>query len=626
MSLFPLQSSSLQPQTPGAPKRKQPKNLKPQQTPIKTPTRTFKWSSLLPSNPLQTLLSGEHPDPRALPLILSSTSPLSSPPFRSQIHSLALKLNLLSNPHLLSSLALSYGPTKGPTLLSQSPDPRNPLPWTLLLSKSNPRSALKLFDKMLQLNIELDSVAYIVLMKACGQLGSLREAKRVHKVVRLSGLSDVVVHNAMVKMFLECGGVEEATRVFEGMRVKDLVTWTTMIVGFVRSGEFNEGLKLLREMCRKEGRIDGFLVTGVLPACARVSAHKNGKEIHAKIVRLCLGMNNKAPAVENALMDMYVKSGNIEYGKKIFKRMDFKDAISWTVMIFGCSLHGEGEVGVELFKEMKRKGEVFVDRTAFAAALHAANSACLVEEGKSLFTFLSKPQVEHYALMAGLLSRGGYFIEARAFIEEHKLTNCSPVLKAVVDGCRIHRNIRMGKRIIEQLTELEPLNADNYVMLSNLHANEKLEMAKEIKETIQDMGLKTKKAYSWIEIRSKVHAFGTGDVSHPRSEAIYWELERLMKTMREEEGYVAREDYSFHDVDEERECIACGHSEMLAIGLGLISQRSGVLRVTKNLRVCRNCHDSAKLISRIVGRKIILKDPERFHHFKGGVCSCRDIW
>lgn len=454
----------------------------------------------------------------------------------------------------------------------------------------------------------------------------MRDARRVHEVARERGLlKDVLVGNAVVKMYVECGRVEEARAVFEGMEARDLVTWTTMVNGYVRSGGFNEGLKLLRAMCWGGVWPDEFMVSAVLPACARMAAHRNGREVHGKIVRLCLGGDL---TVVNALMDMYVKSGSVEVASKVFERTVCRDVISWTVMIMGYSLHGQGEAGVKLFEEMKHRGRVFPDRMTFSVALHAANTACLVEQGKNIFNLIAKPDVEHYALMAGLLSRGGYFIEARAFVEEHHLTHCPTVHRAVLNGCRIHQNVKLGKRIAEQLIELEPLNAENYVLLSNFYAaNEKWELVKELRETILDMGLKTKRAYSWIEIRNKVHVFGTGDVSHPRSEGIYWELERLMNIMKEEEGHTPREDYSLHDVDEERECIPRGHSEMLAIGLGLISgSNSGVVRVTKNLRVCRNCHDSAKLISRIDGREIILKDPDRFHHFKNGTCSCRDTW
>lgn len=95
----------------------------------------------------------------------------------------------------------------------------------------------------------------------------------------------------------------------------------------------------------------------------------------------------------------------------------------------------------------------------------------------------------------------------------------------------------------------------------------------------------------------------------------------------EDEKHQPNPDFSLHDVEEERECIQIGHSEMLAISFGLISTQPGAtIRVIKNLRVCRSCHDCAKFISKIAGREIILKDINCFHHFKDGICSCDDFW
>lgn len=228
--------------------------------------------------------------------------------------------------------------------------------------------------------------------------------------------------------------------------------------------------------------------------------------------------------------------------------------------------------------------------------------------------------------MVLLLARSGFFNEAKIFIEENRIGQHIEVVRALLDGCRNHRNVKAGKKIMEQLCDLEPLNPDNYILLENWYAaNAKWDWVDKVKGTIRDMGLVPKRAYSWIELRNKIHVFGTGDVSHPRSEKLYWELQCLMTKIKEN-GYAFDADFSLHDVDEERECIPMGHSEMLAISFGLISTQKSTIRITKNSHVCQNCHEMAKVISRLEAREIILKDPNCFHHFKDGHCSCGDLW
>lgn len=69
------------------------------------------------------------------------------------------------------------------------------------------------------------------------------------------------------------------------------------------------------------------------------------------------------------------------------------------------------------------------------------------------------------------------------------------------------------------------------------------------------------------------------------------------------------------------------HSERFAIAFGLLNLKPGLpIRIFKNLRVCNDCHQVTKLISRIFNVEIIMRDRNRFHHFKNGMCSCMDFW
>lgn len=95
-----------------------------------------------------------------------------------------------------------------------------------------------------------------------------------------------------------------------------------------------------------------------------------------------------------------------------------------------------------------------------------------------------------------------------------------------------------------------------------------------------------------------------------------------------EAGYVPETDSALHDVEEEdKQHHLAVHSEKLAIVFALINTSDPMpIRITKNLRVCGDCHVAIKLISRITGREIIVRDTYRFHHFHDGICSCGDYW
>ena len=93
-------------------------------------------------------------------------------------------------------------------------------------------------------------------------------------------------------------------------------------------------------------------------------------------------------------------------------------------------------------------------------------------------------------------------------------------------------------------------------------------------------------------------------------------------------GYRAEYSFVFQDVEEEeKEQILLYHSEKLAIAFGILNLKAGKpILVTKNLRVCGDCHAAIKFITVITKREITVRDPNRFHHFKDGTCNCGDFW
>jgi hypothetical protein len=165
-------------------------------------------------------------------------------------------------------------------------------------------------------------------------------------------------------------------------------------------------------------------------------------------------------------------------------------------------------------------------------------------------------------------------------------------------------------------------------MLSNIYSNRgRWEDAAKLRLDMKEKGVEKVPACSWVEFEGKVHEFRVGDKSHPLSDQIYKKLDELgleMKTM----GYEPTTEVVMFDVeDEEKEHTLVHHSEKLAIAFNLLITGPGeTIRVTKNLRVCSDCHTAIKLVSRITHREIIVRDNNRFHCFRDGSCSCNDYW
>jgi pentatricopeptide repeat protein len=329
---------------------------------------------------------------------------------------------------------------------------------------------------------------------------------------------------------------------------------------------------------------------------------------------------------------MYAKCGSIEIARHLFDKMVKRDVVSWNTIISGYGMHGRGEDALALFSQMQEK-DMVPNSITFISVLSACSHAGLVNEGWHYFDCMNKvycisPGMKHYACMVDLLGRAGLLDEAQNFIQKMPIQPDAGVWGALLGACRIHGNVDLGECIAKQLLELESEDAGHYVLVSNIYAAAgRWDDVSRMRTLMKKRELKKTPGYSFIEVNNRTHAFVVGDRSHPQSEQIYALLENLAGQM-EVAGYVPDTKFVLHDVEEEvKEDLLYSHSEKLAIAFGLINTSPGTpIRITKNLRVCGDCHNATKFICKIVGRDIIVRDAYRFHHFTNGMCSCGDYW
>eukprot|EP01018_Ginkgo_biloba_P030288 Gb_21435 [translate_table: standard] len=490
--------------------------------------------------------------------------------------------------------------------------------------------ALMLFHQMQLAKVTPNSVTMVSVLPAYARLSDLHQGKLIHDYIIKSGFeSDVSVVTSLVAMYAKCGSIGIAQELFDKMPTRDVVSWNAMIMGCAQNGHADKAITLFCHMQVADVTPNLVTMVSVLPACAQLAALQHGKQIHAHITRD--GCESDV-SVENSLIAMYAKCGKIKMARQLFDKMPQRDVVSWSVMIAGYGLHGHGKDALSLFTRMQQLG-LKPNHVTFVGILSACSHAGLVDEGWQYFNCMSKdycitPKVEHYTCMVDLLGRAGHLDEAHDFIKKIPVEPDAGVWGALLGACRIHSNFELGESVLERLIELEPENAGNYVLLSNIYAAaERWDEVAKVRKMLKDKGVKKSPGCSWIEIENMVHAFLVRDRSHPQGEKIYAMLENLAGEMKEA-GYMPNTSFVLHDVeDEEKEYILCSHSERMAIAFGLINTSPGTsIRIIKNLRVCGDCHSATKFISKIANREIIVRDANRFHYFRDGLCSCGDYW
>lgn len=337
-------------------------------------------------------------------------------------------------------------------------------------------------------------------------------------------------------------------------------------------------------------------------------------------------------AVANALITMYAKVGSIKEAEEVFSKIASKNVVSWTAMIGGYAQNGYAKEAITLFEQMN-SFKVMPNRVTFVSLLTACSHAGLKEQAEMFFHSMEAeygitPGIEHYACLVDVLGRAGRLKEAEELINRMPYESNALVWRMLLSACRKHGDLERGKRSAERILALEPRDSAAYVLLSNIYAAQgKWEGVVKIRKLMRENGVRKEPGKSWIEIRNRIHEFVSGDHSHPQADGIYSKINELLVEMKLA-GYAPDIDYVLHNIEEEmKEEFVCYHSERLAIALGLINLTPGTtIKVFKNLRICGDCHKAVKLISKIVGREIVVRDTTRFHHFKDGLCSCSDYW
>ncbi|KAL4198957.1 hypothetical protein AMTRI_Chr03g48700 [Amborella trichopoda] len=474
-----------------------------------------------------------------------------------------------------------------------------------------------------------NNYTFPLLLKACARILALEPGKQIQThVFKLGFASDLHINNTLIHFYSTCGYLDLAQKVFDRMLERETVTWNAMINGYAQNGLAEEALELFRAM-QAEAQPDSITVIAALSACAHAGALELGKWIHAYIDKHKI---EREVAVATALIDMYSKCGCIERGFEVFDATPLKNAVCYTAMINGLAINGHGERAISLFHQMLER-EIRTDDITLISVLCACSHSGLVEEGLRLFRELRErfgvePQMEHYGCIVDLLGRAGWLDEAYELIKNMPFKPNVVLWRTLLGSCKVHKNLELGQLVMRKILKLEPWHHGDYVLLSNIYASaQRWVDVVRVRKLMKLEGITKVPGCSMIELRGRIYSFTVKDKRHQHSAEVYEMLEEMAERLRAA-GHLPKVSEVLMDVEEEeRESMLSHHSEKVAIAFGLINTDPGtLLRIVKNLRVCEDCHSAVKLISKIYAREIIVRDRNRFHHFRQGNCSCGDYW
>ncbi|GAB2287033.1 Pentatricopeptide repeat-containing protein At2g22410, mitochondrial [Dionaea muscipula] len=379
---------------------------------------------------------------------------------------------------------------------------RDLVSWNSLINgyvhRGQANEALKLYEEMKRQGVVPDEVTMLGLVSSTAQLEDLRRGREFHLYIRENGLCLTgPLCNALMDMYAKCGDIKAAKVLFDNMRRKTVVSWTTMVVGYAKHGSLDvarklfddipekdvvtcnamigayvqakcckEALALFHEMQERNVKPDEVTMLNCLSACSQLGAIDIGVWIHRYVEIKKLHLN---VALGTALIDMYAKCGNIKKALQVFEEMPRKNSLTWTAIIGGLALHGRASDALSHFSKMIDL-RLTPDEVTFLGVLSACCHGGMVGEGRRYFAQMTAkynltPGLKHYSCMVDLLGRAGLLQEAEDFINRMPMQADAVVWSVLFFSCRLHGNLWIGEKAAWKLLELDPADSVGATMV-----------------------------------------------------------------------------------------------------------------------------------------------------------------
>lgn len=329
---------------------------------------------------------------------------------------------------------------------------------------------------------------------------------------------NIATWNTMIDGYTKLWDFQSAELLFNQMPARDIISWTTVMFCYSQNQRFSDVITLFHDMIANGFSPDEVTVTTVISACAHLGALDLGKEVH---LYLMLNGFDLDVYIGSALIDMYAKCGSLDRSLLVFYKLRHKNLFCWNSMIEGLAVHGYAGEALRMFGAMERKG-IKPNAVTFISILSACTHAGFVEEGRRRFMSMIQdyciaPQVEHYGCMVDLLSKAGLLEDALEMIRRMSVEPNSVIWGALLNGCKLHRNLEIAHIAVQNLTVLEPNNSGYYSLLVNMYADENQwsEVAK-VRTIMKNLGIEKRcPGSSWVEIGKEIHQFAASDKRHP---------------------------------------------------------------------------------------------------------------
>ncbi|KAI5060853.1 hypothetical protein GOP47_0023358 [Adiantum capillus-veneris] len=235
---------------------------------------------------------------------------------------------------------------------------RDDVSWGAMFSvyaqQGHDLAAFQLFERLQQEGLKANKVVYMSMLSICGSLEAISNGRQVHNQIIVHGLHhDIEVSGTLIDMYVKCGSLDEAQKVFDSSSNQDTISWGALISGYGQHGHFYSAFELLQKLQLHGMKPDSFMFLSILKASDSVIAKEECRILHRQIIYWGYEME---VFLVNPLIQMYGNSGDVECAYKVFDGLSIRDDVSWRVMMAAYLENGQALSGLEHCASMCQSG------------------------------------------------------------------------------------------------------------------------------------------------------------------------------------------------------------------------------------------------------------------------------
>jgi pentatricopeptide repeat protein len=352
--------------------------------------------------------------------------------------------------------------------------------WSALIAgyvqHGQSEEALICFDEMRRRSLSPDAIAYIWVLKACGNMRASGKGEELHDQIVREGLlaRDSFIGTALIDMYASCGQLAKAQQVFNELRMRDVVAWSALIAGYAGDGDGEEALRCYNQMQSDGIPANEVTFLCILEACCDLGALDKGQEMHAEVERQ--GLLGRSILIGNALLEVYAKCGLRMRAQEVFDQLLFRDVVTWNVLLALYAQLGEDDRVVKLFNAMAQHDDIQPNPVTFTVLLTACSHSGQLYGGELCFQAMSRyysiiPNMEHYTCMVDLFGRGGCIEKAVEIIKKMPSLDYLPVWMTFLSACCRLGDENLGRLAFQHAVQLNENHASLYVCMRNIYAS-----------------------------------------------------------------------------------------------------------------------------------------------------------